>query len=175
MPESVSLWFSSCVTGHISQKTYFPWGRPASAPRSHRPFKISVIKSALITPNWLKLNAFQPAPSNHADPSRSLKSPRKVHPSQYIQRLTFSTPLVRPLSNCKTLQFLSILSDPYLAGDPLSGAVWAYGFAVIHFCKKLYWCGAQAGAEERGFRDADAAVGVAALCSEAVCVLRLHV
>jgi hypothetical protein len=84
-------------------------------------------------------------------------------------------PLVSPLSNCKTLQFLSILSDPHLARDPLSGAVWAYGFAVIHFCKKFYWCGAQAGAEERGFRDVDAAAGVASLHGEAVSALRLHV
>jgi hypothetical protein len=53
----------------------------------------------------------------------------------------------------------SFFADPQRARDPLSGAVWAYGFAVIHFCKKFYWCGAQAGAEERGFRDADAAVG----------------
>ncbi|MEY4328424.1 MAG: hypothetical protein RL703_243 [Pseudomonadota bacterium] len=86
--------------------------------------------------------------------------------------------LLRPFSlfpNYKTLQLLSILSDPHQAADPLSGAVWAYGVAVIHFCKKFYWCGAQAGAEERGFRDADAAVGVAAMRWEAVSVLRLHV
>ncbi len=143
--------------------------------RLQRPFKISVLRSAFITPNQLKLNAFQPAPSNLADPPRSFKSSRKVRPPQYIQRVTLSPSLSRAPPNCKTLQFLSILSDPHLARDPLSGAAWAYCFAVIHFCKKFYWCGAQAGADERGFRDADAAVGVAAVCWEAVSMLRLHV
>jgi hypothetical protein len=150
-------------------------GQASQRTKVQRPFKISVIKSALITPNWLKLNAFQPAPSNHTDPSRSFKFPRKVQPSQYIQRVTFSPLSSRAPPNCKTLQFLSILSDPQWAADPLSGAVWAYGFAVIHFCKKFYWCGSQAGAEERGFRDVDAAVGVATRNWEAVSVRRLHV
>ena len=163
------------VTGHTSQKTHFPWARRSSASWPQLPFKISVLRSPSLTPNRLKQQAFQQHPSGKRDPSRSFKYPRKVRPRQYIQRVTIPRPPFKASSNCKTLQFLSILSDPYRAADPLCGAVWAYGFAVIHFCKKFYWCGAQAGAEERGFRDADAAVGVAAACSEAVSVPRLHV
>lgn len=163
------------MTGYNLNKTYVPWGELPGAPRPQWPFKISVIRSALITPNQLKKNAFSLFPRSKRDPSRSFKSSRKVRPLQYIQRVTFSPSLSRAPPNCKTLQFLSILSDPHLVRDPLSGAAWAYGFAVIHFCKKFNWCGAQAGAEELGFRDADAAVGVAAVCSEAVCVIRLHV
>lgn len=125
------------VTGHTSQKTYFPLGSPASAPRLLRPFKISVIKKALIGPNRLKQKAFYPFPRCKPDPSQSFKPSRKVRPHQYIQRVTFSPSLSRAPPNCKTLQFLSILSDPHIVRDPLSGAVWAYGFAVIHFCKKF--------------------------------------
>ena len=138
-------------------------------------FKISVIRSALITPNQLKQNAFALFPRSKRDPSRSFKFPRKVRLSLYIQRVMFSVLLFRAPPNCKKPQKGSFFSDPNHARDPLSGAVWAYGFAVIHFCKKFYWCGAQAGAEERGFRDVDAAAGVASLHGEAVSALRLHV
>lgn len=45
---------------------------------------------------------------------------------------------IKPLPNCKKRKKDPSFSDPNLARDPLSGVALAYGFAVIHFCKKFY-------------------------------------
>lgn len=56
---------------------------------------------------------------------------------------------------------VSLISVRVLALEPRAGVLWAYGFAVIHFCKNFFPRAAQAGADERGFRGVDAAVDVA--------------
>ncbi|MGE4393235.1 MAG: hypothetical protein AB7E19_15535 [Aeromonas sp.] len=92
-----------------------------------------------------------------------------------IQCVTAQVCNMKQYSNCKILQKGSFISDPQRSADPPSDAAWAYGFAVISFCKNFYRCSPQAGADERGFRGADAAVGVSVARQEAVSVRRLHV
>ncbi|MNE27227.1 hypothetical protein D3C80_1206290 [compost metagenome] len=75
---STSLCEVASVTGHTSQKTYFPWGRGPSASLSQWPFKISVLRSPPFTPKQLKQKAFQPFTSGNRDPSRSFKYLRKA-------------------------------------------------------------------------------------------------
>ncbi|WOX50992.1 hypothetical protein R2E40_14380 [Aeromonas sp. CD] len=93
-----------------------------------------------------------------------------------INELYFKFGYPEPLQNVKNSKkdpSFQILITPEIFYLVRGG--WAYGFAVIHFCKKFSWRSPQAGADERGFRDADAAVGVAAMIWKAVSVRRLHV
>ena len=55
--------------------------------------------------------------------------------------------------NCNAVKKCSLFSVWILTVRPRAGGLWAYGFAVIHFCKNFFPRGAQAGADERGFRD----------------------
>jgi hypothetical protein len=87
----------------------------------------------------LKPNAFCLLSCSKSDPTPQLKTPRKSLILQIIQLVTFLLQQFRATSNCKTLQKRSFFADPQRSADPLSGAVWAYGFAVIHFCKKFSW------------------------------------
>jgi hypothetical protein len=67
------------------------------------------------------------------------------------------TPL-QHIKNCKTVEKRSLFSVRFFAAKPSAGGLWAYGFAVIHFCKKFSIRGVQAGADERGFRDVSLSV-----------------
>lgn len=79
--------------------------------------------------------------------------------------------------NCNAVKKCSLFSVWILTVRPRAGGLWAYSFAVIHFCKNFFPRGAQAGADERGFRDVAPSVALSAgldavwgyVCSELGC------
>ena len=67
--------------------------------------------------------------------------------------------LCNHIRNCIKVKKGSLFSVRVLALKPRAGGLWAYGFAVLYFCKIFPVRGPQAGADERGFRDFTLSVG----------------
>lgn len=68
--------------------------------------------------------------------------------------------LCNHIRNCRKVKKGSLFSVRVLALKPRAGGLWAYGFAVLYFCKIFSVRGPQAGADERGFRDATLSVAL---------------
>lgn len=67
--------------------------------------------------------------------------------------------LCNHIRNCKKVKKVSLISVRIVALEPRAGGLWAYGFAVLYFCKKFATRGRQTGADERGFRDVFLSMG----------------